>query len=211
MIILKSPILTDNSYSGILSFKNIPSPCTRKENVGGSKSQIACEVGRTMNKHLNVEALKLRVSPENNQVFTDDFWESLDLVTNAVDNIKARQFVDSRCVFYGKPLFESGTLGTKCNSQVIIPHQTQSYNDSRDPDEESIPLCTLKNFPYLIEHTIQWARDLFEGVFVEGPNEYMKYAENPTKYLQTLQTEFKRQPSMLRSKVYFFYEEILNN
>jgi len=173
----------------------------RKENVGGSKSQIACEVGRTMNKHLNVEALKLRVSPENHQVFTDDFWESLDLVTNAVDNIKARQFVDSRCVFYGKPLFESGTLGTKCNSQVIIPHQTQSYNDSRDPDEESIPLCTLKNFPYLIEHTIQWARDLFEGVFVDGPNEYMKYAENPTRYLQHLQSEYKRQPSMLRSKL----------
>ncbi len=158
-----------------------------------------------MNKHLNVEALKLRVSPENHQIFTDDFWESLDLVTNAVDNIKARQFVDSRCVFYGKPLFESGTLGTKCNSQVIIPHETQSYNDSRDPDEESIPLCTLKNFPYLIEHTIQWARDLFEGVFVEGPNEYMKYAENPAKYLQSVQTEFKRQPSMLRSKVIWHF------
>lgn len=23
-----------------------------------------------------------------------------------------------RCVFYGKPLLESGTLGTKCNVQV---------------------------------------------------------------------------------------------
>jgi len=31
----------------------------------------------------------------------------------------------------------------------------------------SIPLCTLKNFPYQIEHTIQWARDNFEGALVE--------------------------------------------
>lgn len=154
-----------------------------------------------MNKDLRVEALKLRVSPENDQVFTDDFWESLDAVTNAVDNIKARLFVDSRCVFYNKHLFESGTLGTKCNSQVVIPHQTQSYGDSQDPDEESIPLCTLKNFPHLIEHCIQWARDYFEGAFVEGPNEYQKYAENPIVYLQTVQKEHKRQPSILRGKV----------
>ena len=158
-----------------------------------------------MNKDLHTEALKLRVSPENEQVFNDDFWDSLDFATSAVDNIKARQFIDTRCVFYGKPLFESGTLGTKCNSQVIIPFQTQSYNDSQDPEEEGIPLCTLKNFPYLIEHTIQWARDLFEGVFVEGPNEYLKFAEDPHKYLLSVQKEHKRQPSVLRGKVLFIF------
>jgi len=49
-------------------------------------------------------------------VFNDDFWDNLDCVVNAVDNIKARLFVDGRCVFYQKPLLESGTLGTQCNS-----------------------------------------------------------------------------------------------
>jgi ubiquitin-activating enzyme E1 len=43
---------------------------------------------------------------------------------NAVDNIKARLYVDSRCVWYNKPLLESGTLGTKANSQMIVPHKT---------------------------------------------------------------------------------------
>lgn len=82
-------------------------------------------------------------------------------MVNAVDNVKARQYIDQQCVWYTKPLFESGTLGTKCHSQIIIPHYTLSYNDIVDPPEESIPLCTLKNFPYQIEHTIQWARDYF--------------------------------------------------
>lgn len=173
----------------------------RKENVGSSKSQTACEVGHRMNKDLRVEALKLRVSPENDEVFNDKFWEGLDAITNAVDNVKARLFVDSRCVFYGKHLFESGTLGTKCNTQVVVPHQTQSYGDSQDPAEESIPLCTLKNFPYQIEHTIQWARDYFEGIFVEGPNEYQKYSENPEKYLQDVSKELKQQQNLLRSKL----------
>lgn len=56
-----------------------------------------------------------RVGPDTEEVFNDAFWESLDFVVNAVDNIKARQYVDQRCVWYEKPLLESGTLGTKAN------------------------------------------------------------------------------------------------
>lgn len=61
--------------------------------------------------------------------------------------------------------------------QVVVPHLTESYSSSADPPEASIPVCTLKNFPYAIEHTIQWARDWFEGEFVhnaENINSYLK-------------------------------------
>jgi len=54
-----------------------------------------------------------------------------------------------------KPLLESGTLGTKGNTQVILPFKTESYSSSQDPPEKGIPICTLKNFPNAIEHTIQ--------------------------------------------------------
>jgi ubiquitin-activating enzyme E1 len=30
-------------------------------------------------------------------------------------------------------------------------------------------VCTLKNFPNRIEHTLQWARDWFEGEFKQTP------------------------------------------
>lgn len=60
---------------------------------------------------------------------------------------------------YLKVLFvntkKSGTLGTKGNVQVVIPNLTESYGSSRDPPEKDIPICTLKNFPNAIEHTIQ--------------------------------------------------------
>ena len=81
---------------------NLLSYYYRKENVGTPKSQTACEVGLRMNKDLRVEALKLRVSPENDQIFNDEFFEGLDAIINAVDNVKARFFLDSRAVFYGK-------------------------------------------------------------------------------------------------------------
>ncbi|OBS57200.1 hypothetical protein A6R68_11676, partial [Neotoma lepida] len=55
------------------------------------------------------------------------------------------------------PLLESGTLGTKGNVQVVVPFLTESYSSSQDPPEISIPMCTQKNFPNTIEHTLQQA------------------------------------------------------
>lgn len=87
-------------------------------------------------------------------VFGDSFFDSIDCVTNALDNVAARQYMDTRCVYYEKPLLESGTLGTKANVQVVLPHVTESYSSSQDPPEKSHPSCTIKNFPNQIEHTI---------------------------------------------------------
>ena len=40
---------------------------------------------------------------------------------------------------------------------------TETYSDSTDAtDEASFPVCTIKNFPNMIQHTIHWARDNFE-------------------------------------------------
>jgi ubiquitin-activating enzyme E1 len=119
----------------------------RKNNVGDSKSKVACTIAQDINNELHVMDYQTRVGSDTEQVFNDKFWESLDFVVNAVDNIKARLYVDARCVWYEKPLLESGTLGTKANSQMVIPHKTQCYGDSQDPPEESIPMCTLRNFP----------------------------------------------------------------
>ena len=82
---------------------------------------------KKMNKALNVKAIKSRVAPQTEELFNDHFWNDIDFVVNAVDNVAARRFVDAKCVWFKKPLFESGTLGTQCNSQIIRPHETQSY------------------------------------------------------------------------------------
>lgn len=71
--------------------------------------------------------------------------------------------MDQRCVYYGKPLLETGTLGTKGNVQVVLPHITESYSESHDPPETSYPSCTIKNFPNRIEHTVTVSRYFFSG------------------------------------------------
>ncbi len=54
--------------------------------------------------------------------------------------------------------------------------------------DHSIPICTLKNFPNKIEHTIQWARDTFEGFFRQSAEKVNSYLSNP-KFLDELKSQ----------------------
>lgn len=137
----------------------------RTKDIGQLKSATAAAAATQMNAEVDIEALEIKVGRETESYFNDAFFNGIDVVANALDNVEARQYMDRRCVFYLRPLLESGTLGTKGNVQVILPNVTESYSSSQDPPEKSIPVCTIKNFPYSIEHTIQWSRDLFEGLF----------------------------------------------
>jgi len=161
----------------------------RQKDVGTSKSTAAAKAALAMNSSLKVDALEIRVGNDTEDTFDDKFWESQSVIVNALDNIQARLYVDSRCVWFAKPLLESGTLGTKANVQVILPYKTQSYGDSQDPPEESIPLCTLKHFPHAIEHTIEWSRDFFEQLFAEAPRDVNNFLSDAGAYLAKVPTE----------------------
>ena len=158
----------------------------RPSDVQRSKSSTAARVIKGMNPDVNIVAHENRVCPETEKVYNDEFFEALDGVANALDNVDARIYMDRRCVYYRKPLLESGTLGTKGNTQVVVPFLTESYSSSQDPPEKSIPICTLKNFPNAIEHTLQWARDNFEGLFRQAAENAAQYISDPQFIDRTL-------------------------
>jgi len=155
----------------------------RPGDVEKPKSTTAANAAKAMNPNLKIQAKQDRVGNETEQIFTDGFFNELDGVANALDNIDARMYMDRRCVYYCKPLLESGTLGTKGNIQVVLPHMTESYSSSQDPPEKSIPVCTVKNFPNAIEHTLQWAREDFEKEFVDDMETTRQYLRDP-KFLE---------------------------
>lgn len=154
----------------------------RSWDVGKHKAQAAAEAVTRMNPDLSVEAQNNRVGEDTQNIYTDSFMESLDGVANALDNVDARLYMDRRCVYYKKPLLESGTLGTMGNTQIVVPGITESYGSSRDPPEKSIPICTLKNFPNAIEHCLQWARDDFEGNFTGQAGSALQYLKDPAVF-----------------------------
>lgn len=156
-------------------------PC----DVGFPKSRTAARAVKVMNNELNISHHENKVCAETENIYSEFFFEQLDGVANALDNVDARMFVDRKCVIYRKPLIDSGTLGAMGNVQVIIPHLTESYASSVDPPEKSIPVCTLRHFPSDIHHTIQWARDKFEGFFTSDVIDAMKFLSDKN-YLPNL-------------------------
>eukprot|EP00043_Microstomoeca_roanoka_P005478 m.55979 g.55979 ORF g.55979 m.55979 type:complete len:1262 (-) comp12981_c0_seq1:328-4113(-) len=162
----------------------------REDNVGQPKSEAAAKRAQTMNPAMQITARQDLVSPDTEHIFDDEFWQGIDLVCNALDNMKARLYVDSKCILYEKPLLESGTMGTGANVDVIVPHLTNSYGDGGDAEAGGgIPMCTLRNFPHLIDHCIEWARAKFTDLFVSPATQLQQFLEDPQQFLATLEAK----------------------
>jgi len=182
----------------------------REHNVGQPKSRAAAAMAGVMNPAFNVEALEMFVGPKTEEHFNDDFWMGLDGVCNALDNMEARQYanplllfpifflpfphaarslpylcryVDAQCVKYEKSLLESGTMGTSGNVDTICPFKTRTYRDGGNAAEGGgVPMCTLRNFPHLTDHCIEWARDQFELLFKKIGKSCEAYLANPAAF-----------------------------
>lgn len=159
----------------------------RDWNIGQAKSTVAATAASLINPRIHIEALQNRASPETECVFDDAFWENLSVVVNALDNVNARLYIDQRCLYFQKPLLESGTLGAKCNTQMVIPYLTENYGASRDPPEKQAPMCTVHSFPHNIDHCLTWARSEFEGLLEKTPAEVNAYLINPSDYISAMQ------------------------
>lgn len=127
----------------------------------------------------HIKAKLDKVCEATRELFDNEFFENQTIVANALDNIEARRYVDSRCVENKIPMLESGTLSSKGHVQVVIPYKTETYGNMQDPNDAQgdIPHCTLKMFPEETLHCVEWARDLFGKDFTLAPKALKKLLE----------------------------------
>lgn len=157
----------------------------RNNHIGKSKSETSALIIKNMKENINIKAFTEKVGNENTEFIEKVLNFNLNGVLNALDNISARKYMDEICFKYNIPLFESGTTGTKGNTQPVIPFITETYSNSSDPEtEKSFPMCTIKSFPNDIVHTIHWAMDQFE-FFNRAPLNMNNWINN-SKYIDNL-------------------------
>jgi ubiquitin-activating enzyme E1 len=148
----------------------------RNDDIGHPKSVCAAAAVSRMNAELKIKADQNRVGPETEHIYTAEFHQSLDGTCNALDNVEARLYNNNQCVFFRKPLLESGTMGPMAHFETIIPDLTESYESNKDPPTQGIPQCTLHSFPSNITHCAMWAREQFFNLFTRAPgiaNQYL--------------------------------------
>lgn len=167
----------------------------RSEDVGHSKSVAAAREAIAINSDYTeaVKAYESAVGEMTENVFSDTFMAELDIVTNALDNLEARNYMDKRCIEHCVPMFDAGTSGTKGHVQCVIPYLTESYQSTRDPVTKDVPMCTIRLFPATIDHTISWAVELFKKLFELDISKINKYLEtNSIKITSELKEKLKK-------------------
>ena len=47
-------------------------------------------------------------------------------------------------------------------------------------------MCTMRNFPNLIDHCIEWGRDHFNTMFTDRTQDALNFMENPIDFLNRI-------------------------
>ena len=153
----------------------------REKHLRKPKSVTAAAAAIHMNPEMKgrIIARLDKIHKGTEDSYSHKFYKSLTIVTNALDNVQARRFLDVKCVKARIPMLDSGTLGPKGHVQVVIPNKTESYSSTNDAeDTNEIPHCTLKMFPEETLHCVEWARDLFSQLFSQSAKSYNKLIQD---------------------------------
>lgn len=163
----------------------------RKKHTGLNKAVSAYEEVKKMNKKFNCDTQTNLVCEETEYLYNEEFYNKHDFIINAVDNNKARKYIDDQCVFFNKILIDSGTEGLKAHNQLIIPKVT-NHGIFGEQNSNNIAMCTLRQFPSNINHCIEWGKDKFDEYFVEDINFIKDFISEPSKYLIKILAEDKK-------------------
>ena len=178
-----------------------------QNSIGRPKSEVACESIKKMNKNFNCASFKIRVDQESENFFDEEFWNKQDFIINAVDNIEARKYIAEQSLIYKKILFDSGTHGTKANSQIIIPHKTILYSPQEKNEKIGAQNCNPADHPFHINHCISWAKDKYEEYFVNNLKQVKKFLTNREEFYEELEEVFFREKLEQLEKI-FEYSKI---
>ena len=166
----------------------------KKDNGYG---EIACREAKKINNKINFQNESVKVLFETENIFNDNFWEEQDLIIGAVDNEKARRYIDNQCTFYNKIFLESGTSGTSASSMIIYPHITTCYDDLEKVITKDIPMCTLKKFPSQIEHCIEFSKIYFSEFFEKNIEDLNSCIKDVLNYFQKIENAYTEKKDII--------------
>ncbi|KAJ6183892.1 hypothetical protein N7519_005193 [Penicillium mononematosum] len=143
----------------------------RHEHIKKPKALVAKEVAQKFRSDAKLEAYHANIMDAQ---FDVSWFESFNVVFNALDNIAARRHVNKMCLVANVPLIESGTTGFNGQVQVIQKSETECYDCNVKETPKSFPVCTIRSNPKEPIHCIVWAKsyllpELFGNSDEEAP------------------------------------------
>ncbi|KAJ5672008.1 ubiquitin-like activating enzyme [Penicillium longicatenatum] len=127
----------------------------RHEHIKKPKALVAKEVAHKFQPKAKLEAYHANVMDKR---FNVEWFQSFNLVFNALDNLAARRHVNHMCLAAAVPLIESGTTGFNGQVQVIEKGLTECYDCNPKETPKAHPFCTIRSSPTQPIHCIVWGK-----------------------------------------------------
>ena len=121
----------------------------RENNIGQFKSEVAEYYIKQMNNSTNILTYKNFVGPDTENIFTDKFWDEQDIIFNAVDNVKARFYLNDKVCIHQKYHFDAGTLGVNSSCGFFMKNLSSTYKDQNKEKKIEDEYYTF--FSYMLE------------------------------------------------------------
>ncbi|SNX82381.1 related to ubiquitin-like protein activating enzyme [Melanopsichium pennsylvanicum] len=135
----------------------------QKQHIKKPKSIVAKQTAHSFNPLVNITAYHANIKEPR---FGVAYFQTFDLVMNALDNLDARRWVNKMCIAADVPLIESGTTGFLGQVQPIKKGVTECYDCVPKPTPKTFPVCTIRSTPSTPIHCIVWAKNwLFTQLF----------------------------------------------
>ena len=169
----------------------------RENNINQYKSEVAGNYIKQMNDSINIFAYKNYVGIETENIFTDQFWDEQDIIFNAVDNVKARFYLNDKVCIHQKYHFDAGTLGVNSSCGFYMKNLSSTYKEQNgekkeEDDNNNIRengMCTIHSFPTCIKHCIEWARNEYEYLFTGVIKELNQILKGDVLYFYKILTK----------------------
>ena len=125
--------------------------------------QVAKESAHKFNPNVKIEAYHDNIKDPQ---FNGAWFQTFNIVFNALDNLEARRHVNKMCLADNVPLFESGTTGFNGQVQVIKKGNTECYDCVPKSTPKVFATCTIRSTPSQLIHCIVWGKSyLFAELF----------------------------------------------
>lgn len=163
----------------------------RQNHIKQAKSTVAAETASKFNP--DVKLVPHFANIMDTAQFPLKWFQSFDIVYNALDNKDARTYVNSMCLTGNVPLIETGTTGFRGQTQAIVAGATECFECNPKPTPKSFAVCTIRSTPSQPIHCIVWAKSylfaqLFSGEFEDEVPDAQEAEENAEE-LEKLQKE----------------------
>eukprot|EP00298_Acanthocystis_sp_HF-20_P030660 c9920_g1_i1.p1 GENE.c9920_g1_i1~~c9920_g1_i1.p1 ORF type:complete len:1052 (+),score=401.65 c9920_g1_i1:32-3157(+) len=172
-------IITDNDFVEQRNFNN--QFLFNSLDISLPKSVTAAKKILEINHNLRITAHEIYVGKESEEIFTKEFMETIDCIIPAVDNLKTRRYLDSQSILFNRPMIDSGISGNKGHVQTVIPKISETWSAVNDSPEKDFPLCIVKSFPYIIQHSVFWAKEKFSKSFYSQIRELQNVFDKNTR------------------------------